>query len=274
MSEEVEIIEVLKEEQQQQKQDPITPKQIQPQQRYQRTDQNSKDRTLFCINIDQRCTEDILFELFLQAGPIDNLIRKPDRNGNIIALVTYKHLESVDYAIKLFDKILLFGQRLKVQLSQINTKLTTSNSDGLTSTASTPTANTSPNLISGYQKPYPRTQSYDNIANNRQQQQQQQMHAPLIPPQFMQMNGPLSMPLNLLQFMAQPLLPFNNNNNNETSPQQYHRHQHASPNNFDHNSRSHHHHHGHHGHHQNRSRDNSQQSDKRSRSPYERHRRR
>lgn len=27
---------------------------------------DNKDRTLFCINIDQRCTEDILYELFLQ----------------------------------------------------------------------------------------------------------------------------------------------------------------------------------------------------------------
>ncbi len=28
--------------------------------------QYNKDRTLFCINIDQKCTEDILYELFLQ----------------------------------------------------------------------------------------------------------------------------------------------------------------------------------------------------------------
>lgn len=28
--------------------------------------QSQKDRTLFCINIDQNCTEDILYELFLQ----------------------------------------------------------------------------------------------------------------------------------------------------------------------------------------------------------------
>lgn len=28
--------------------------------------QNQKDRTLFCINIDEKCTEEILFELFYQ----------------------------------------------------------------------------------------------------------------------------------------------------------------------------------------------------------------
>lgn len=30
--------------------------------------QNQKDRTLFCVNIDEKCTEDILFELFYQVS--------------------------------------------------------------------------------------------------------------------------------------------------------------------------------------------------------------
>lgn len=30
--------------------------------------QSQKDRTLFCINIDNNCTEDILYELFLQVN--------------------------------------------------------------------------------------------------------------------------------------------------------------------------------------------------------------
>lgn len=37
---------------------------------HQQRDQYSKDKTLFCINIDQRCTEDILFELFLQVAEL------------------------------------------------------------------------------------------------------------------------------------------------------------------------------------------------------------
>jgi hypothetical protein len=32
----------------------------------QQSKDSQKDRTLFCINIDQKCTEDILYELFLQ----------------------------------------------------------------------------------------------------------------------------------------------------------------------------------------------------------------
>lgn len=105
--------------------------------------QAQKDRTLFCINIDQRCTEDIIFELFLQAGPIENIIRKPDRNGNLIALITYKHLESCDYAIKLFNGINLFNQPLKVQFSQ--NSLT---SRGSMSNLNTPI--TRENLINNY----------------------------------------------------------------------------------------------------------------------------
>jgi len=83
-----------------------------------RPEPENKDRTLFCINIDQRCTEDILYELFLQAGPLENIIRKEDRNGNLICLIIYKHIESCDYAIKLFNGITLFNTSLKVQQSQ------------------------------------------------------------------------------------------------------------------------------------------------------------
>jgi RNA-binding protein 7 len=230
---------------------------FQQQQQQQRDHQYSKDKTLFCINIDQRFTEDILFELFLQAGPIENLIRKPDRNGNIIALVTYKHIESVDYSIKLFDKILLFGQRLKVQLSNINQKVPATSAGEQTSTT------TSPNLSSGYQKQYSRTQSYDNI-NRHQQEQQPIMQAPIVPPQFIQS-------LNLLQLMAQPLIQFNNQSphHHHHHDQRYHNH---SPNNhhsrYDNNSRNNHR--SSQPHSYNRSRDNSYQSaerDRRSRSP-------
>lgn len=79
---------------------------------------DNKDRTLFCINIEAKCSEDILYELFLQAGPIEKIIRKEDKNGNLICLITYKHAVSCDYAIKIFNGISLFGMPMKVQLSQ------------------------------------------------------------------------------------------------------------------------------------------------------------
>src|SRR5579883_1848687 len=54
----------------------------------------------------------------IKAGPIENLVRKADRNGKLICLVTYKHLESCDYAIKVFNNIQLYNQPLRVQFSQ------------------------------------------------------------------------------------------------------------------------------------------------------------
>jgi len=82
------------------------------------TEATQKERTIFVINFDEKCTEDILYELFLQAGPIDSIVRKADKNGHLIALATFKHIESVDYAVNLFNNILLFSQKLKVQHSQ------------------------------------------------------------------------------------------------------------------------------------------------------------
>ena len=70
----VEIVEEIVSRKQEDKEEiKEIPVEIQQQQQYksnfqqfQRDNQNSKEKTLFCINIDQRCTEDILFELFLQ----------------------------------------------------------------------------------------------------------------------------------------------------------------------------------------------------------------
>jgi hypothetical protein len=55
-------------------------------------------------------------------------VRKTDRNGSLIGLITYKHIESVDYSIKLLNTIALFGQRLKVMPSQKQPANTTSTS--------------------------------------------------------------------------------------------------------------------------------------------------
>lgn len=58
------------------------------------------------------------FFFLLKAGPLENIIRKEDRNGNLICLIIYKHVQSCDYAIKLFNGITLFNTSLKVQQSQ------------------------------------------------------------------------------------------------------------------------------------------------------------
>ncbi|CAF0968498.1 unnamed protein product [Brachionus calyciflorus] len=137
--------------------------------------QSQKERTLFCINIDQNCSEDILYELFLQVGPIDNIIRKADRNGNIIALVTYKHVESCEYAIKLFNGIKLFNQSLKVQQSQTGNQIASKGSNtNLSSAQSTPN---NPTLQNRY--------SRKSIETNRQMNEpnEQMIQQLMLPPQ-------------------------------------------------------------------------------------------
>ena len=73
---------------------------------------NNSEFTVFVGNLDTRVTEEMLFELFLQAGPLksvkiplDHLSKKPLRYG----FVTFKHIVSVNYAIKLLNGIRLYS---------------------------------------------------------------------------------------------------------------------------------------------------------------------
>ncbi|XP_063799541.1 RNA-binding protein 7 [Pseudophryne corroboree] len=75
------------------------------------------DRTLFVGNLDPRATEEILFELFLQAGPATNVKIPKDKDGKSkqFAFVNFKHEESVPYGMSLLNGIKLFGRPLKIQ---------------------------------------------------------------------------------------------------------------------------------------------------------------
>lgn len=75
------------------------------------------DRTLFVGNLDPRATEELLFELFLQAGPALTVKIPKDKDGNskLFAFVNFKHEESVPYGMNLLNGIKLFGRPLKIQ---------------------------------------------------------------------------------------------------------------------------------------------------------------
>ncbi|KAM4015564.1 RNA-binding protein 7 [Anomaloglossus baeobatrachus] len=75
------------------------------------------DRTLFVGNLDPRATEELLFELFLQAGPAINVKIPKDKDGTPkqFAFVNFKHEESVPYGMSLLNGIKLFGRPLKIQ---------------------------------------------------------------------------------------------------------------------------------------------------------------
>uniref|UniRef100_A0A8D0B5A7 Splicing regulator RBM11 n=1 Tax=Salvator merianae TaxID=96440 RepID=A0A8D0B5A7_SALMN len=80
-----------------------------------RTDET--DRTLFVGNLESRVREEILYELFLQAGPVTKVTVCKDKDGKpkTFGFVCFKHTESVPYAIALLNGIRLYGRPIKVQ---------------------------------------------------------------------------------------------------------------------------------------------------------------
>ncbi|NXP43678.1 RBM11 regulator, partial [Heliornis fulica] len=75
------------------------------------------DRTLFVGNLESRVREEILYELFLQAGPLTKVTICKDKEGKpkSFGFVCFKHKESVPYAVALLNGIRLYGRPIKVQ---------------------------------------------------------------------------------------------------------------------------------------------------------------
>nr|XP_061796958.1 RNA-binding protein 7 [Nerophis lumbriciformis] len=91
--------------------------------------EDEADRTLFIRSLDARVTEELLFELFLQAGPLIKTKIPTDANGKrkTFGFAVYKHEESVPYAIQLLNGTSLFGKAIHVQFRSGSTH---SNSPG------------------------------------------------------------------------------------------------------------------------------------------------
>uniref|UniRef100_A0A8C2E7I0 RNA binding motif protein 7 n=1 Tax=Cyprinus carpio TaxID=7962 RepID=A0A8C2E7I0_CYPCA len=75
------------------------------------------DRTLFVGNLDPHVTEEVIFELFLQAGPLIKVKIPKDNDGKSkqFAFVNFKHEVSVPYALNLLNGIRLYGRQLNIQ---------------------------------------------------------------------------------------------------------------------------------------------------------------
>lgn len=73
-------------------------------------------RTVWCGNLSERVTEEILYELFLQGGPVQRVIIPKDHDGRQrpYGFITYKHINSVKYALDLFDGTILFNRPLSM----------------------------------------------------------------------------------------------------------------------------------------------------------------
>ncbi|CAI9558293.1 unnamed protein product [Staurois parvus] len=79
--------------------------------------QDEADRTLWVGNLDYKVKEEILYELFLQAGPLSKVTIARDKDGNTksFGFVCFQHTESVPYAVALLNGIRLYGRPIKLQ---------------------------------------------------------------------------------------------------------------------------------------------------------------
>lgn len=76
-------------------------------------------RTVWVGNLDSRVSEELLWELFLQAGPLESVrIPKDYKTGKLrnFAFVVFQHEVSVPYVMELMNQIKLFDSPLRICL--------------------------------------------------------------------------------------------------------------------------------------------------------------
>lgn len=74
-------------------------------------------KTVWVGNIADQVTEELLYELFLQSGPLERVKIPTDREGrkSSFAFVTFKHEVSVPYTVQLLNGIKLCEKNLNIK---------------------------------------------------------------------------------------------------------------------------------------------------------------
>ncbi|KAH8283118.1 hypothetical protein KR054_012265 [Drosophila jambulina] len=78
---------------------------------------DEEQRTLYCGNLDERVSEEILYEVFLQAGPIEQVRIPTDNTGRQrnFGFVTYQHLCAVPFALQLYQGLELYQKKVTIK---------------------------------------------------------------------------------------------------------------------------------------------------------------
>ncbi|MEN2495448.1 MAG: nucleic acid binding [Marteilia pararefringens] len=73
--------------------------------------------TLYCGNLSPKCTEQTLFELFHQVGPVQSVSVPKNNEGNNrgFAFVEFVHSESLQYATNVLNGIYIYGFMLHLR---------------------------------------------------------------------------------------------------------------------------------------------------------------
>nr|CAG8488018.1 3352_t:CDS:2 [Entrophospora candida] len=82
-----------------------------------RTEERNQEATVYIGNLDERCTEALIWELMLQAGPVVNVHLPKDRvtqTHQNYGFCEYMSEDDADYAIKIMNQIKLYGKPIRV----------------------------------------------------------------------------------------------------------------------------------------------------------------
>lgn len=87
--------------------------------------ERNQDATVYCGNVDDKASEALLWELFLQSGPVVNVHMPKDRitqNHQGYGFIEFMTEEDADYAIKIMNMIKLFGKPIRVNKASAHNK--------------------------------------------------------------------------------------------------------------------------------------------------------
>nr|CAD1835443.1 unnamed protein product [Ananas comosus var. bracteatus] len=79
--------------------------------------ERNQDATTYVGNLDPQVSEELLWELFVQAGPVVNVYVPKDRVTNLhqgYGFVEFRSEEDADYAIKILNMIKIYGKPIRV----------------------------------------------------------------------------------------------------------------------------------------------------------------
>lgn len=76
----------------------------------------NQEATIYVGNVDQKIDEDLLWEVFINAGPLQSVHLPKDRitsQHQGFAFVEFKNEEDADYAVKVMNMVKLFGKPIR-----------------------------------------------------------------------------------------------------------------------------------------------------------------
>ncbi|QSL65484.1 hypothetical protein MERGE_002796 [Pneumocystis wakefieldiae] len=90
-------------------------------------DERNQEATVYVGNLDERTTDSILWELFLQCGPVVNIHLPKDRVSQThqgFGFCEFLTIEDADYACRIMNQIKLYGKPIRVNKASADKKNT------------------------------------------------------------------------------------------------------------------------------------------------------